>query len=542
MWAVALVALLGVAAAVPSSIRLKEATLLVQRPRQEGHVKNWRLEAQQAKQEAVKAEDEAIAAEREFQAASDAEAEAKASVEAAAKEAAAADAKAGRREENQQMKREDAMEKAAKEQKRAEDKKAHDERVALRKAQEEEAFQKAKAEAVAAKKAAAAEARAREEHKAKADAEARAEALFKAGPVLSRAGALLNGSMPNRTGAALLVSEARSMATSAAEVAVYQAAQLDLKLSETQGRKVLWYQFQIPKAAGTEASLIAMRLLCEVPPHVTATLLNKAEHSGLNRKRSKAALAVLPSARCSMDCPARRLIDTQYSCATEGRTEQQPWENALYRVNTLLLNHKTVEQAVVFTLLREPLSRVVAHWLQCEDEYLRDGKLSRGERVCSHGAKAPPAGTRLMSNESFSWFMSQHADGPSAEHAGWDNGFRTANLQVGMLASVPKGRAVNRNDLKKAKRILGAEKGAVKWVVGTTDTMHEFYLELAARAGRRATDADALTLTLTLILTLTLTLTLAGAPLTPTPARRAASSSRPPSPSSSSSTPSGQLP
>ena len=47
MWAVALVALLGVAAAVPSSIQLKEATLLVQRPRQEGHAKNWNLEAQQ---------------------------------------------------------------------------------------------------------------------------------------------------------------------------------------------------------------------------------------------------------------------------------------------------------------------------------------------------------------------------------------------------------------------------------------------------------------------------------------------------------------
>lgn len=155
MWAVALVALLGVAAAAPSSIQLKEATLLVQRPRQEGHAKNWNLEAQQhgqkvpwlaaahqpaqgcplnpkaetspcgcrgggalrrsgacptslillpltmqaqqAKLEAKKAEQEAIAAEKEFQAASDAEALAKDSVEAAAAEAAAADAKAARR-------------------------------------------------------------------------------------------------------------------------------------------------------------------------------------------------------------------------------------------------------------------------------------------------------------------------------------------------------------------------------------------------------------------------------------------------------------
>ena len=40
------VALLGVAAAVPSSIQLKEATALVQRPRQEGHGRNWKLEAQ----------------------------------------------------------------------------------------------------------------------------------------------------------------------------------------------------------------------------------------------------------------------------------------------------------------------------------------------------------------------------------------------------------------------------------------------------------------------------------------------------------------
>ena len=53
MRAVTLVALLGVAAAVPSSIRLKEATLLVQRPRQEGHAKNWNLEVQQRGQSAL---------------------------------------------------------------------------------------------------------------------------------------------------------------------------------------------------------------------------------------------------------------------------------------------------------------------------------------------------------------------------------------------------------------------------------------------------------------------------------------------------------
>ena len=142
-------------------------------------------------------------------------------------------------------------------------------------------------------------------------------------------------------------------------------------------------------------------------------------------------------------------------------------------------------------MLRGPLSRVVADWLHCENEYLREGSLSHGETLCSHGAKAPPAGTRLMSNESFAWFVNQHADGPSSEHEGWDNGFRTSNLQVGMLASVPKGQPVTREHLKKAKRILGAEKGPVRWVVGTTDTMHEFYLEMAARAGRRATGADA---------------------------------------------------
>ena len=54
-----------------------------------------------------------------------------------------------------------------------------------------------------------------------------------------------------------------------------------------------------------------------------------------------------------MECPARRLIDTQYSCAAEGRTDQQPWQNALYRVNTLLLNHKTVELAQTYSALKE---------------------------------------------------------------------------------------------------------------------------------------------------------------------------------------------
>ena len=47
------VALLGVAAAVPSSIQLKEATVLVQRPRQEGHARNWKLEAQQHGQQSA---------------------------------------------------------------------------------------------------------------------------------------------------------------------------------------------------------------------------------------------------------------------------------------------------------------------------------------------------------------------------------------------------------------------------------------------------------------------------------------------------------
>ena len=47
------VALLGVAAAVPSSIQLKEAAVLVQRPRQEGHARNWKLEAQQHGQQSA---------------------------------------------------------------------------------------------------------------------------------------------------------------------------------------------------------------------------------------------------------------------------------------------------------------------------------------------------------------------------------------------------------------------------------------------------------------------------------------------------------
>ena len=410
------VALLGVAAAVPSSIQLKEAAVLVQRPRQEGHARNWKLEAQQhgqqsalrhsrpsvgrglpfshrkqrahpprerapwrsgactasptllpltiqaqqAKLEAKKAEQEAIEAEKEFQAASEAEAAAKASVDAAAKAAAAADAKAARREENQQMKREEAMEKAAREQKKAEDKAAAEARRAEKRAKIEEAFQEAKAHAVAAKKEAAEEARARAEAEADAKAEARAEALVKAGPVLSRAGALLDGSRPNRTGAALLVSEARAMATSSAEVEIYQAAQLDLKLSETQGRKVLWYQFQIPQAATAEASLIAMRLLCDVPAHVTASLLNRVGRArGVDRKQHRRATSLAaqePAERCSMECPARRLIDTQYSCAAEGRTDQQPWQNALYRVNTLLLNHKTVDQVRVRVRVRVRVS------------------------------------------------------------------------------------------------------------------------------------------------------------------------------------------
>ena len=64
-----------------------------------------------------------------------------------------------------------------------------------------------------------------------------------------------------------------------------------------------------------------MRLLCEVPPHVTASLLNKAEHGAAARKlsktspNSKAHSKATPSSHCSMECPSRRLIDTQYSCA-----------------------------------------------------------------------------------------------------------------------------------------------------------------------------------------------------------------------------------
>ena len=464
--AVALATLLNVAAAVPSSIQLPGAALLVAR-RAEGHGNSKISDAKQAKLEARTAEEEALFAEEEFKQASEAEALAMASVETAAAAADFAETAAARREENQEVKREANMEAKAREQAKALEDAERDRKVALREAKEWEV----KAEAARVARAAA-------EAKAAEDRRAHAKGLVLAGPILSQADALLNGSKPNRTGAAALFAKARARAKSPAEAEVYQAAQLDLKLAETHGRKVLWYHFQIPKAAGMEASLIAMRLLCEVQPQVAATLWSKA----VDWKHNKA--------RCAMECPSKRLVDTQYSCAAEGRKEQQPWENALYRVNTLLLNHKTVDQAVVFTVLREPLSRVVAHWLHCENELLKLGKVSHGTAMCSHGAKAPPAGTRLMSNESFSWFLQQHADGPSAEQEGWDNGFRTANLQVGMIASVPKGRAVTAKDLKKAKRILSADKGPLKWVVGTTDTMYEFYLELAARAGRPVSDTD----------------------------------------------------
>ena len=59
-----------------------------------------------------------------------------------------------------------------------------------------------------------------------------------------------------------------------------------------------------------------------------------------------------------------------------------------HRVSSLNPNPH-VGQAVVFTLLREPLSRVVADWLHCENEYLREGALSQGQTLCSRGAKAP---------------------------------------------------------------------------------------------------------------------------------------------------------
>lgn len=49
-----LLALLDGVRAVPSSIQLKEATVLVQRPRQEGHARNWKLEAQQHGQSALR--------------------------------------------------------------------------------------------------------------------------------------------------------------------------------------------------------------------------------------------------------------------------------------------------------------------------------------------------------------------------------------------------------------------------------------------------------------------------------------------------------
>ena len=262
-------------------------------------------------------------------------------MDAAAKAAAAADAKAARREENQQTKREEALEKAAREQKRRRTRRRQ-RRGGRRSGRIEEAFQEAKA-------------RGRRQEGGRGGAGeggGRGPTSGGEGGGAGQGRAVLSARArrrepADRTGAALLVSEARAVATSSAEVEIYQAAQLDLKLSETQGRKVSGTSFRSrrrPRRGVADRDAPALRRAA----HVTASLLNRVGRArGVDRKQHRRATSLAaqePAERCSMECPARRLIDTQYSCAAEGRTDQQPWQNALYRVNTLLLNHKTVDQ------------------------------------------------------------------------------------------------------------------------------------------------------------------------------------------------------
>ena len=458
----ALGALLGAAAAAPSENQPAHATLLFAQ-RAKAELADWQAQAKHAKLQAEKAEEEAVAAEKEYRKALELEASRRAFLDSATTAADKATKKAM----------------------------ANREAVAILESSERQEAASAKAEAAAeAVRIATAEMKTKTQidvnNELQAEAKARLKAIGKgeaeAEAMKGWAASSLStgGTVGSHTGVSLHSkhSDTEPLTPSLGKLEA-KFAELAANLQKTEGRQVLWYQFQIPKAAGAEVSLLAMQLLCEVKAHTATSLWNKV----MDWKHHKE--------RCALECPSNRLVDTQFSCVTPDRKEQQLWQNAQYRLNTLLLNHKTAKEAVVFTVIREPSSRVVAHWVHCENEHLKHGKFSHGNSVCSHGAKAPPAGTPLMSNESFSWFLKQHADGPDAEMVGWDNGFRTSNMQVGMLASVPKGVAVTRNDLKKAKRILSNDNGKIKWVVGTTDTMHEFYLELAARAGRNVTNAEA---------------------------------------------------
>ena len=153
-------------------------------------------------------------------------------------------------------------------------------------------------------------------------------------------------------------------------------------------------------------------------------------------------------------------MDTQFSCGEGSRVEHVLWERAYARVAFLLSVRPRTPTAYAYAIIRNPVDRVVSHWLHCATEHLKLGNVSRGTGVCSHGAGVPHRGVPYVSDESFSHFLRMHAHGPSSKQflsgelvnfegvkaeVAWNldiNGiqwFRTANLQVGMTASVPAG-------------------------------------------------------------------------------------------------------
>jgi len=160
-----------------------------------------------------------------------------------------------------------------------------------------------------------------------------------------------------------------------------------------------------------------------------------------------------------------------------GRKEHSLWSDANERIGKLLSaesarrglrGEPAVNQSFAFTTLRAGNERVISHWAFLEKN-LADDPLATSS---GHGGHRPPPDVALYSTESLRFFLHHHVNGVETVF------FRSSNLQIAELASVPLGTPVNRSHLEQAKAMLNDTQA---WALATVECMPMMVMQLSYR-------------------------------------------------------------
>jgi hypothetical protein len=227
-------------------------------------------------------------------------------------------------------------------------------------------------------------------------------------------------------------------------------------VAQKHGSKMLLEHVHLPKSAGTTVSNMLAAVTCKRTTEIDSL---EFDH------------------RCSYSCSnANVVLDTELACLNEdgGRVEHRLFDDQKAHAVNLKKIHHQIGTIVYTTTLREGTDRAISNWAHCMNEIKFHGPEQSQNRRNLCGIEYS-ALTSTLSDETLRHWIRTYAHGDGGAHDQGYLWFRASNMQVGMLASVPKGEPVTREHLEEAKTLLSSG----QWLVGVYDCLPAYFKHIA---------------------------------------------------------------